>query len=140
LIKEADPLLKETEDGLLQGTTDDRIIATIPMSSGGEWLFGATGLASADKAVLLTVGQFEAPRTEETHKIFDELGTSEKNMITFVGKTHNMVFENDAQVKMRHLAIAFFSYYLKGYEEYGYYFSEEFISLVEGLAWGVYEE
>lgn len=140
LIDEAGPFLVETDDGLLRAITDERIIATIPMSSGGEWLYGATGLASADKAVLLTVGQFESPRTEETHKIFDELGTSEKVFITFMGKNHNMVFENDAQVKMQHLAIAFFSYYLKGYEEYGAYFSEEFISQVEGLAWGWYEE
>lgn len=51
-----------------------------------------------------------------------------------------MIFENDTQDKLQHLAIAFFSYHLKGYEEYGFYFSEEFISQVEGLGWGWHEE
>jgi hypothetical protein len=119
---------------------DDRIIALMPLSPGSEWLFGPRGFASSDKSVLLSVGTLEDPLYQETYKIFEDLGTSEKIFISFVGKGHGMIFESNAPKKMQHLAIAFFSYHLKGYDEYSYYFSEEFISQIDGLAWGWYEE
>ena len=75
-----------------------------------------------------------------TYRIYEELATSEKAYISFVNQSHDMIFGSNAPKKMEHLAIAFFSYHLKGYEDYGYYYSEEFISQVEGLAWGWYEE
>jgi predicted dienelactone hydrolase len=139
-VEGAGTAITESEDGLWQPITDDRIIALMPLSPDGEWLFGSRGFAAVDKAVLLTEGQYEAPFNEAHYKAYEDLGTSEKVFITFVGKTHNMIFEPDAQRIMQHLGIAFFSYHLKGNEEYEFYFSEEFISQVEGLAWGWYEE
>lgn len=139
-VEGAGSAITESEDGLWQPITDDRIIALMPLSPDGEWLFGPRGFAAVDKAVLLTEGQYEAPFNEAHYKAYEDMSTSEKVFITFVGKTHNMIFEPDAQKIMQHLGIAFFSYHLKGYEEYAYYFSEEFISQVEGLAWGWYEE
>ena len=139
-VDQAGREITESEDGLWQPITDDRIIALMPLSPGSEWLFGPRGFASSDKAVLLTVGTLEDPLYQETYKIFEELGTSEKIFISFVGKGHGMIFESDAPKKMQHLAIAFFSYHLKGYEEYSHYFSEEYISQIDGLAWGWYEE
>jgi predicted dienelactone hydrolase len=129
-----------SEDGLWQPITDERIIATIPMSSSGEWLFGPKGFASVDKAVLLTAGTLESNYYPEVYRIYEELETSEKFFISFVNKTHMMIRESDATERMEHLAIAFFSYHLKGDEAYAEYFSEEFISQVGGLAWGWYEE
>jgi hypothetical protein len=112
----------------------------MPLSAGGEWLFGPRGLASSDKAVLLTAGTDEGIRYEECYRIFEELGTPNKFFITFEEADHFMIFEDDAPKKMEHLAIAFFSYYLKGFESYANYFSEKFITQIEGLAWAKYEE
>jgi predicted dienelactone hydrolase len=129
-----------SDDGLWQPITDERIIATIPMSSSGEWLFGPRGFASADKAILMTAGTREEPYYPEGYRIYEELATSDKAYISFVNHSHDMIFGSNAPEKMEHLAIAFFSYHLKGYDDYGYYYSEEFISQVDGLAWGWYKE
>lgn len=137
----AGPSITNSDDGLWQAVTDDRILAVIPMSSENEILFGPKGLANTNKAVLFTAGSDESPIFyESSYRAYQEFGTSEKIFISFVERGHMMIFGDDAPKKMQHLAIAFFSYHLKGYEEYSAYFSEEFISQVEGLAWGWYEE
>lgn len=41
---------------------------------------------------------------------------------------------------MLHLAVGFFGYHLKGQEDYGQYFSEDFISQTDGLVWGYLEQ
>ena len=140
LIEEAGSLLVETEDGLLQTIGDERIAAVIPMSSGGEWLFGATGLASADTPVLFTVGTREGWRLDDMRKMFQEYGGEEKTFITFKDQNHMMITFTYAPKRMQHLAVAFFSYHLKGDDAYAFYYSEEFISQVEGLDWGWNEE
>lgn len=132
--------LTESEDGLWRPITDERILALIPMSGKGEWLFGPEGLDPVDKAVIITAGTGEGTRYEEGYKIYEELGTSEKIFISFVGQGHMMIFQPTPSSQMRHLAVAFFSYYLKGMEEYLKYFSEDYISQLEGLAWGWYQE
>lgn len=139
-IEEASHLVVKTKDGLWKTITDDRILAIIPMSSGGEWLFGPNGLAHVDKAILITAGTREGVRYEDCYKIFEDLGTSQKAFISFVGRDHGMVYLRIPNNQMKHLAIAFFSYHLKGKKEYGQYFSEDYISQIEGLAWGRYEE
>jgi len=137
-VEEAGPEQTESDDGLWQAITDDRIQALIALSPEGEWLRGPKGFASADKPIIVTAGSLEGIRYNECYTIFEELGSSEKIFVTFRGKMHNMVFSDSAQQQMRHLAVAYFSFYLKGAEEYGYYFSEDYISETDGLAWGWY--
>ena len=71
--------------------------------------------------------------------IFEHLGTSEKFMVSFIGKAHMMVLEPEAAKRMNHFATAFFGAYLQGKSEYRDYFSEEFVSQFDDLAWGLYE-
>ena len=139
-VQEAGPALTESEDGLWQAISDERILAVMPLSADSEWLFGPRGFASVDKAVLLTAGTNEGQRYDECFQIYEELGTTDKIFISFVEKGHGMIFADEAPRIMQHLAIAFFSHHLKGYAAYEFYFSEEFVSQVEDLAWGWYEE
>ena len=130
-----------SDDGLWQPVTDERILAVMPMSSDNEILFGPRGLANTNKAVLITAGSNEPSIFyESSFRAFQEFAASEKTFISFVNQDHSMIYNADAPVRMRHLAIAFFSHHLKSYDEYAYYYSEAFISQVEGLAWGWYEE
>jgi len=140
LIEAANATFLKTEEGLWKPMKDERILATISMSSGGEWLFGPDGLAQVDKAVLVTAGTNEGARYGDCYRTFEELGTSEKSFISFVGQDHMMIGQVTVKRQLRHLVIAFFSYYLKGKEEYRQYFSQDYISQIEGLAWGWYEE
>lgn len=138
-IQKAGPELTNGGDGLWEPITDDRILALIPMSGEGEWLFGPRGLADVDKAIIVTAGSIEAVYGEN-YRIYEEIGSSDKIFISFVGQDHMMILDSTPTDQMTHLAIAFFSYHLKGMEEYAPYFSEEYISNIEGLAWGWYEE
>jgi len=138
-IQTAGQELVEGEDGLWNPITDQRILALIPMSGKGEWLFGQKGLAAADKAIMITAGTNEGTRYEEGYRIFEELGSSRKLFISFIEQGHMMINSQRPNDQMSHLAIAFFSYYLKGKEEYSQYFSEDYVSQIEGLAWGWYE-
>ncbi len=70
--------------------------------------------------------------------IFEHLGSPEKSMISFIGQDHMMVFQPEQVNQMNHFAVAFFGYYLLGLEEYKEYYSEEFVSHFEDLAWGIY--
>jgi hypothetical protein len=36
--------------------------------------------------------------------------------------------------------VAFFGYHLQGWEEYAKYFSEDFVTQYEDLAWGIYQK
>lgn len=139
-VEEAGPGITEGKDGFWEPITDDRILAVMPLSAGNEWLFGPRGFASSDKAILMTAGTNEGIRYEECYRIFEELGTSDKLFISFVEADHYMIFGEDAPKKMEHLAIAFFSFHLKGNESYADYFSEDFITQIEGLAWDRYKE
>lgn len=70
--------------------------------------------------------------------IYDHLGTPDKAMISFIGEEHSMVESDEPAAQMKHFAAAFFGYYLQGKTDYLDYFSEEFVSGRDGLAWGVY--
>jgi len=133
--------ITNSDDGLWQPVTDERILAVMPMSSESEILFGPRGLAYTNKPVLITSGSNEPPIFyESSFRAFQEFGSAEKTFISFVNQDHFMIFDSSAKKRMEHLGVAFFSHHLKGYDEYAYYYSEEFISQVEGLAWGWYEE
>jgi hypothetical protein len=58
-------------------------------------------------------------------------------MISFIGKGHMMVFDTEQANRMKHFATAFFGYYLQERDEYAIYFSEDFVTRYDDLAWGV---
>ena len=130
----------ESEDGLWPPITDKRIQAILPMAVDGAWLYGEQGLASANLPTLIiapTKDQY-VPYEFETVFIYEQLGTPEKSLISFIGRDHDMPFVPEPGDRMRHFAVAFFGFHLQGREDYAYYFSEEFVSQFDDLAWGVY--
>ncbi|NIW49940.1 MAG: hypothetical protein GWN30_35750, partial [Gammaproteobacteria bacterium] len=84
------------------------------MSSDNEILFGPEGLANTNKAVLITAGTFESLNYEGSYKAYQEFGSTDKTFISFVRANHDMIDGVSPPEKMEHLAIAFFSYHLKG--------------------------
>lgn len=129
-----------SEDILWQPITDDRILAVMPMGPEGAWLFGERGLAAVNRPVLIiAAGEDEINYYDlEAVPIFEQLGTPDKGMVTFIGKTHMMVFDDNPFADMRHFAAAFFGYHLQGKTEYARYFSEEYLAAYPRFAWGVY--
>ncbi len=47
-----------------------------------------------------------------------------------------IMLESVSTKRMYHFATAFFGYYLKGREDYSEFFSEDFVSKFDDLAWG----
>jgi len=136
------PEIKDSEDGLWQPVTDERIRAIMPMAPDGAILYGDQGLAAMDLPTLIIapVDDQYTPYDFETVFIYEQLGTAEKSIISFIGKNHDMPYISEPANRMKHFAVAFFGYYLQGHEDYAYYFSEEFVSQVDDLAWGVYKK
>lgn len=129
-----------SDDGLWQPVTDKRIQAVMPMAPDGAWLYGERGLAKVAIPVLIIQATEDSPyQPTEAAFIFENLGTPERFMISFIGKEHLMVFESEPANRMKHFAVAFFGYYLQGREDYAEYFSEDFVSQVDDLAWGDYK-
>jgi len=58
-------------------------------------------------------------------------------MITFVGEDHMMIYSDEPVKRMQHFVVAFFMAYLKEDQSAFKYFSEEYVSRQDGLAWGV---
>ena len=130
--------IARSDDGLWQPMTDPRIRAVMPLACEGWWLFGERGLAAVNRPALMIV----ATRDElyrENALIYEHLGTPDKALISFVGPDHTMISDAEMQARMTHFAVAFFGYHLQGKSEYRDYFSEEFVSQFDDLAWGVYE-
>ena len=128
-------------DGLWQAMTDERIRAVVPMAPSGWWLYGEQGLGSADRPVLILWGTADdlALYEAEAAHFFDHLGTPDRYMVSFIGSGHGMPFDPEQRKRMNHFATAFFGTYLQGKSEYRDYFSEDFVSQFDDLAWGVYE-
>jgi len=131
----AGPAVTTSSDGLWQPLTDRRIRAVMPMACEGWWLFGARGLAAADRPTLMIVGERDEMRAENL-LIFRYLGTPEKALISFVGKSHMMIYETGAVTRMAHFAAAFFGHRLKGREDLAFYYSREFVAGHADLVWG----
>lgn len=127
-------------DGLWQPMTDDRIRAVMPMGAEGYALFGERGLAAADRAMLLIAGTEDhlVEYTEEAVHIFEHVGSRDKTLVSFVGQDHYMVFDPLMRSRMGHFAVAFFGHQLQGREDLASYYSEDFVSMQQGLAWGPY--
>jgi predicted dienelactone hydrolase len=130
--------ITNSDDGLWQPMTDPRIRAVVPLAAEGWLLFGDEGLASVDRPVLIIDGTLDVWYTENA-LIFDHLGTPDKTFISFVDLGHMMVYEAEIVARMAHFAVAFFGYHLQGRDDLARYFSEEFVSQHDDLAWGVYE-
>ena len=128
-----------SEDGLWQPMTDPRIRAVMPMAGEGWWMFGARGLAAVDRPTLILVAT-EDELYSENVLIFEHLGTPDKALISFIGRDHFMVEDDQAAVaRMAHFAAAFFGYHLQGRAELAKYLSEDFVTQHDDLAWGAYE-
>jgi predicted dienelactone hydrolase len=136
----AGDLIPTSEDGLWQPVTDERILAVMPMAPDGAWLYGERGLSSVQIPALIITGTNDdgADYKMETTYIYEQLGSAERYLISFIGKNHMMVFNTDVNLRMNHFTCAFFGYYLQGREDYREYFSEDFVSRFIDLAWGVY--
>jgi hypothetical protein len=76
----------------------------------------------------------------EAAVLYDQIGASEKYMVTIKDKGHMMITEKRPLEIMKHFVNAYFGYYLQGREKYREYFSEEFVRQVDDLAWGVYQD
>jgi predicted dienelactone hydrolase len=137
----AGPTLTASNDGLWQPMTDERIRAVLPMAPEGAMLFGERGLSTVDRPTLILVGTADTgcDYNREATYIFEHIGTPDKIMISFIGEDHMMVESDEPAARMKHFATAFFGYYLQGQEDYAKYFSEDFVSQRDGLAWGVYK-
>ena len=138
----AGDLAISSTDGLWQPLTDERILAVMPMAPDGAWLYGERGLSAVQIPTLIITGTNDdlSSYTMETSYIYENLGSSERYLISFINKNHMMVFNADVQLRMSHFATAFFGYYLQGNEEYRNYFSEDFINEFEDLHWGVFKK
>lgn len=131
-----------SEDGLWQPMTDPRIKAIMPMAPTVSWYYGERGLGSVTIPTLLVWGTKDdlSPYPLEAPFTFENLGSKEKFLISFIGRTHMLPQLEEAALQVKHFSTAFFGYYLQGREEYAEYFSEEFISQNEAFHWGVYQE
>jgi hypothetical protein len=128
-----------SEDGLWQPMTDERIRAVMPMAGEGWWLFGERGLEAVDRPTLILVAEQDGLYPENA-RIFEHLGTSEKALISFIGRSHMMVYEDEAVARMAHFAVAFFGYHLQGRQDLAHYFSEDFVAQCDDLLWGVQQK
>jgi predicted dienelactone hydrolase len=127
-----------SEDGLWQPMTDARIRAVMPLAAEGWWLFGERGLAAVDRPTFMIVATQDGQYPENA-LIYEHLGTPDKAFISFVGPGHMMVYDREMVARMAHFAVAYFGYHLQGREDRAWYFSEEFVSQFDDLAWGVYK-
>ena len=130
-----------SEDGLWQPLTDERIRAVMPMAEYGTWLYGKRGLAMADRPMLIIAPtEDEYIPYAETAYFFEYVGSSERYLISFIGLGHMMVETPKYANRINHFATAFFGYYLQGRDDNAAYFSEDFVSQFDDLAWGVYSD
>jgi predicted dienelactone hydrolase len=136
------PRISTVSDGLWQQTTDDRILAVMPMAPDSAWLYGAEGLATIDIPALIIAGtaDYLVSYKMTSCYVYDHLVNSDRVLISFVGKGHMMVEDEKVIGRIDHFAVAFFGYYLQGREDLARYFSEEFVTQYDDLAWGVYEK
>jgi pimeloyl-ACP methyl ester carboxylesterase len=128
-----------SKDGLLQPMTDERIRAVMPLAGEGWWLFGERGLAAVDRPTLIIVGSQDELYPENV-LIFEHLGTPNKALISFIGRDHMMIYEQNMVARVAHFAVAFFGYHLQGRQDLAQYFSEDFVAQHDDLAWSVHTD
>jgi predicted dienelactone hydrolase len=135
-----DAEITTVSEGLWQPTTDDRILAIMPMAPDSAWLYGAEGLAAINMPSLIIAGTEDQLISYELSPcyIFEHLVNSDRILISFIGEQHMMVMKRKIISRINHFAVAFFGYYLQGKTEYADYFSEDFVAQCDDLFWGVY--
>ena len=133
--------ISTVSDGLWQPTTDDRILAVMPMAPDSAWLYGPEGLAAIHIPSLIIAGTADDLVSYEMAScyIYEHLVNSDRVLISFIGRGHMMVEDEEVISRIDHFAVAFFGYYLQGREDLARYFSEDFVAQQDDLAWGVYE-
>jgi len=132
--------ITSSDDGLWQPLTDERIQAVMPMASTMSWFYGDRGLAAVDRPTLLIWGTKDEVYSIEAEYTFEHLIKSDRYLISFIGNTHFLPMTEYGALRLKHFATAFFGYYLQGHEDYAEYFSEDFVSQFDDLAWGVYAD
>ena len=142
IVGDAAQRLAAPEDGLWQPMTDPRIKVAAPMAPEGALLFGKRGLQAVRIPILIMDGTADTmcPYTVESVPIYENIGSQQKTLISFVDQGHMMVFDNRQKVKMLHFLVAFFNVHLKGNQEDAYYFSEDYVNQQPGLHWGAYSK
>jgi len=133
-VDNAGSTITNSNNGLWQPMTDERIRAVMPMATEGWLLFGEKGLAAVDKPVLIIVGGNDV-YYEENLLIYEHLSSPDKFLITFVGQGHMMIYNREQTAHMKHFATAFFGHFLQGREDYKTYYSEQFILDYPALSW-----
>jgi predicted dienelactone hydrolase len=135
------PEISTVSDGLWQPTTDDRILAVMPMAPDSAWLYGPEGLAAIHIPSLIIAGTADDLVSYEMAScyIYEHLVNSDRVLISFIGRGHMMVEDEEVISRIDHFAVAFFGYYLQGREDLARYFLEDFVAQQYDLAWGVYE-
>jgi predicted dienelactone hydrolase len=134
--------MTNSSDGLWQPLTDARIQAVMPMGPEGAWLFGERGLAAVDRPTMILAGTEDNINYYDLEAvyIFENLGVPDRSMVSFIDQTHSMADVPEQAKRMNHFVTAFFGYHLQGREDFAEYYSEEYVSQQEGLAWGVYKK
>jgi predicted dienelactone hydrolase len=109
-----------SEDGLWQPITDERIRVVMHMAADRPWLYGERGLAVVNQPVMMIAATEDEfiPYQIETRYIYENLGSLEKSIISFIDKTHMMVFDPEQAAQLKHFATAFYGYYLQGRADY----------------------
>jgi predicted dienelactone hydrolase len=132
--------ISTVSEGLWQPTTDERILAVMPMAPDGAWLYGAEGLAAIKIPSMIIAGTADDLVSYEMTScyVYEHLVNADRFLISFIGKQHMMVEQPEVISRINHFAVAFMGYYLQGHTEYADYFSEGFVSQFDDLFWGVY--
>jgi predicted dienelactone hydrolase len=132
--------ISTVSEGLWQPTTDERILAVMPMAPDGAWLYGAEGLAGIKIPAMIIAGTADDLVSYKMTScyVYEHLVNTDKFLISFIGKQHMMVEQTEVINRIKHFTIAFFEYYLQGRTEYADYFSADFVSQFDDLFWGVY--
>jgi predicted dienelactone hydrolase len=134
--------ISTVSEGLWQPTTDDRILAVMPMAPDSAWLYGVEGLAAIKIPSLIIAGTADDLVSYKMTScyVYEHLVNSDTILISFIGKQHMMVEQSEVIRRINHFTVAFFGYYLQDQTEYADYFSEDYISQFNDLFWGVYSD
>jgi predicted dienelactone hydrolase len=127
-------------EGLWQPTTDERILAIMPMAPDSAWLYGAEGLADINIPSMIIAGTADDLVSYKMTScyVYEHLVNADRFLISFIGKQHMMVEQSEVISRINHFTVAFFGNYLQGRTEYADYFSDDFVSQFDDLFWGVY--
>jgi len=117
-------------DGMWQPTTDDRILAVMPMAPDSAWLYGEKGLASIKIPSLIIAGTADDLVSYKMTScyVFEHLVNADRFLISFIGKGHMMVENTEVISRINHFAVAFLGYYVQGRTDYAKFFSEDFVN------------